>query len=71
MKIWNRFYVRISLVFLVLIVVLAAMQARIASDVFDRRRDEIDQRANRMLAADMAREIAPYMELPPSRSEDR
>ena len=61
MKIWDRFYIRISLVFLVLIVILAALQARITSDVFDRRRDEIDQRANAMLAADMAREIAPYL----------
>lgn len=60
MRIWNRFYFRLSAVFLILIAFLAVMQARISSDVFDRRRDEIDQRANAMLAADMAREISPY-----------
>ena len=47
--------------FLVLIVLLAALLARITSNVFDQQRDEIDQRANAMLAADMAKEIQPYL----------
>jgi signal transduction histidine kinase len=58
---WNRFYVKISLVFLILIIFLAALHTRISSRVFNRQRDEIDQRANVMLAADMAREIEPYL----------
>lgn len=57
---WRGFYLKTSLVFMILIAFLAIMQARISSDVFDNRRDEIDQRANVMLAADMALEISPY-----------
>jgi signal transduction histidine kinase len=58
---FRSFYVRLSLVFLALILILAVLHARIAANVFDRQREEIDQRANAMLAADMAKEIEPYI----------
>ncbi|NCN04795.1 MAG: HAMP domain-containing histidine kinase [Spirochaetales bacterium] len=57
----SSFYVRLSLIFLTLILLLAVLQAQIAANAFERKRAEIDQRANTMLAADMASEIEPYL----------
>lgn len=66
---WRGFYLKTSFIFLILIAFLAIIQARISSDVFDNRRDEIDQRANVMLAADMAREISPFPDVESSGDE--
>ncbi len=62
MKTLNSFFVKISVVFLASIVALAALQVRIVFALVERQRDEVDQRANVMLAADMALEIEPYLQ---------
>jgi signal transduction histidine kinase len=60
-RLFNRFYVRLSVVFLGLLVILTALHVGISLRAFERRQIEIDQRVNADLAADMAREIEPVL----------
>ena len=62
MTVFRRFYLRISAVFLVLLLVLAAAFVIVTVRTFERHRVEIDQQVNSGLAADMAREIEPYLD---------
>ena len=57
MSLFNRFYVKLSLLLLVLLIVMAAVHTAIAVRAYQRFEDEVDQRVNRSLAADMAAEI--------------
>lgn len=61
MRLFDRFYVRLSGVFLGLLVVLTVLHVSISLRAFERRQIEIDQRVNADLAADMAREIEPVL----------
>jgi signal transduction histidine kinase len=53
--------VQLSLIFLVLLLLLGILHVATARRAFEMRQVEIDQRVNRGLAADMAREIEPYL----------
>lgn len=57
----GRFYVQISIIFLVLLLGLAALQVAVALRAFETRQVEVDQRVNRGLASDMAGEISPHL----------
>ena len=57
----RRFYVKLSLVVLALLLALAVLQAVISLRIFQQRQTEVDQRVNRNLAADMAGEIEPHL----------
>jgi signal transduction histidine kinase len=61
MRLFTPFYLQLSGIFLVLLVVLAVLQAEVAMRTFEMRQVEIDQRVNRGLAADMAREVEPHL----------
>ena len=58
----KRFYLRLSAVFLVLLLVLAAIFILVTIRTFEEHQVEIDQRVNAGLAADMAREIEPQLD---------
>jgi signal transduction histidine kinase len=57
----SRFYVKLSLAVLALLLVLAFLQATISLRIFRQRQTEVDQRVNRDLAPDMAGEVEPYL----------
>jgi signal transduction histidine kinase len=57
----RRFYVKLSLVVLALLLALVVLQAAISLRIFQQRQTEVDQRVNRDLAADMAGEIEPHL----------
>ncbi len=61
MKLLRRFSVRLSLLFLILLVVFSLMLLSLAQRSFEIHRVEIDQRVNRNLAADMALELQPEL----------
>ncbi len=61
MRFLRRFSVRLSLLFLVLLLLFSLLLITIAQRTFEMRQVEIDQRVNRNLAADMASEIEPYL----------
>lgn len=61
MRFLRRFSVRLSLLFLVLLLLLSFLLVTIAQRTFEMRQVEIDQWVNRNLAADMASEIEPYL----------
>ena len=61
MRFFQRFSVRLSLVFLALLLSLGIMQVMISVRITEKRQIETDQLVNRHLARDMAREIEPYV----------
>jgi signal transduction histidine kinase len=69
MRLFRRFSVRLSLVFLVLLLILSFLLVTIAQGTFEMRQIEVDQRVNRGLAADMLAEIEPYLPRGPQAEE--
>jgi len=64
----KKFYLRISALFLFLLVVMAVVQTIAARASYERRQIEVDQRVNAGLAAAMAAEIEPFLGSPPDLS---
>lgn len=61
MPLLHRFYIRLSLILLALLIALALLQAAVSLRIFQERQTEVDQRVNRNLAADMAAELEPRL----------
>jgi signal transduction histidine kinase len=62
MKFFQRFSVKLSLLFLALLVTMGIAQVMISIRITEKRNVETDQLVNLNLAQDMAREIEPYIQ---------
>jgi signal transduction histidine kinase len=62
MKFFQRFSVKLSLLFLALLLTMGIVQVIISIRIAERRQIETDQLVNRYLAKDMVREIEPYVQ---------
>jgi signal transduction histidine kinase len=60
-KLLQRFSVKLSLLFLALLLTMGIVQMMISVRITEKRQDETDQLVNRHLARDMALEIEPYI----------
>ncbi|WP_456442553.1 ATP-binding protein [Caldithrix abyssi] len=58
---FNSFYVRLSAVFLILLVILGGLQIGFTLQTWNKYHKEADQRLNLNLASDMARELEPLL----------
>ncbi len=58
-KIFNSFYAKISIIFLVLLLIMGAVQSYLTVNSWKAYYNEADQRLNLRLARDMARELEP------------
>jgi signal transduction histidine kinase len=61
MKLFHRFFVKLSLIFFSLLLILVTIQVFLSMRISEKRQVEIDQLLNHHLARDMAREIEPYL----------
>ncbi|RMH64721.1 MAG: sensor histidine kinase [Calditrichaeota bacterium] len=61
MKWFQSFYGRLSLIFLILLFILGAVQSYLTMHSWQNYYYEADQKLNRRLAADMSREFAPFL----------
>jgi signal transduction histidine kinase len=61
MKLFHRFFVKLSLIFFSLLLILVTIQVFLSMRISEKRQVEIDQLLNLHLARDMAREIEPYL----------
>ncbi|UCB44577.1 MAG: HAMP domain-containing histidine kinase [Spirochaetota bacterium] len=62
MKFFQRFSVKLSLLFLALLLTMGIVQVIISIRITERRQIETDQLVNRYLAQDMVHEIEPYVQ---------
>ena len=60
-RFFNSFYIKVSSLFLILLVTMGAVQVFITVKITERRQAEADQWVNRRLAEVMVTEIAPYV----------
>ena len=58
---FKNFYIKLSLLFLLLLIIMAVISIAVTFRISQRHMIEVDQRVNRSLARDMAAEIEPQM----------